>query len=166
MTPPSQKCYLNSLDSTQLSQLVLALEEHGLISAALPTTLGPTHLALRSESDQLPISPSLSGGEATVSIANMAMSIMAVPETRRETPSSPSKLTHAHPAGRSTWYTITIGYQVRIFQGWNTIAPLVLDVDGTAYLPHPSHATTCTHYVNAMANNKVKIVLTDSKDDG
>ncbi|KAK0492984.1 hypothetical protein EDD18DRAFT_1357388 [Armillaria luteobubalina] len=55
--------------------------------------------------------------------------------------------------------------EVGIFQGWNAVAPLVLDVNGAVYLPHPSHATASTHYANAMANDEVEIILTDSEDD-
>ncbi|KAK0477739.1 hypothetical protein EDD18DRAFT_1365242 [Armillaria luteobubalina] len=70
------------------------------------------------------------------------------------------------PTTRSTWYTVTVGYQVGIFQGWDTVALFILNVDSTVYLPHPSHAAACTYYANTTANNKVEIVLTDNEDDG
>ncbi|KAK0481027.1 hypothetical protein EDD18DRAFT_1113309 [Armillaria luteobubalina] len=127
MTPPipSLQSYLESLDSAQLAELILALEQCGVVlaPATLPTASGPTHSAMHSSS--------LSGAAATPSLANVATSVATVPETN----------------------------------GWNAVAPLVLDVDHTVYISHPTHMAASAHYANAMANNEVKILLTDDEDD-
>ncbi|KAK0493686.1 hypothetical protein EDD18DRAFT_1356141 [Armillaria luteobubalina] len=177
--------YLNSLDNIQLAQLVLALEQHGLVSgifhvslginvyhrliyqailapAALPTVPGPP-AAQRTEPDHTHASSSLGGSEATLSQADVA--VTAVPESNNDAPSLPSKLTHARPNQQSTWYTVTVSYRVGIFQGWDIVAPLVPEVNSAVYLPHPSHAAASTHYANAIANDEVKIILTDSEGD-
>ncbi|KAK0474613.1 hypothetical protein IW261DRAFT_1422902 [Armillaria novae-zelandiae] len=172
--PPSPRDYLNSLDSTQLAQLILALEQHGLLSATLPTGSEASANSSRSH----PTS-SLSGGGTNLGVADMA--VAAVHETNSEPLPLPSRLPaprkasqgwssgartqHAHPTTQTTWYTVTVGYTIGIFQGWNAVVPSVLDVDCAVYLSHPSHAATCAHYANAMANNEVEIVLTDDEDD-
>ncbi|KAK0499950.1 hypothetical protein EDD18DRAFT_1102167 [Armillaria luteobubalina] len=178
--PTAPQSYLESLDSTQIAELILALEQRGLVTApaALPSAPGPIHSAAFNHSH----TPStLSGGEASLSIADVGTSLAVVPKTSDKPLLQPSKPTaprkanrgrstgsrgqHGRPTVESTWYTVTVGYQVGIFQGWNAVAPLVVDVDGAVYLPHPSHAAACAHYANAMANDVVEIVLTDSDND-
>ncbi|KAK0475679.1 hypothetical protein EDD18DRAFT_1366919 [Armillaria luteobubalina] len=67
---------------------------------------------------------------------------------------------------RSTaaWYTVTVGYEVGVFQGWD-VALLVLHVSGPIYLHHPSRVATQAHYNNALEHGDVEIVLRDDSDD-
>ncbi|KAK0490073.1 hypothetical protein EDD18DRAFT_1358690 [Armillaria luteobubalina] len=183
MTPTPQS-YLESLDSTQLAQLILALEQCGIISAAatLPTTPGATHSAAANHSAPGPTCLAVCNHfPLSVSAADMAMSVATVPGTSGEPLSLPSKPMVLRKARRgrsagsqaqapcpnvqSPWYTVTVGYQVRIFQGWNTVIPLVLNLDGAVYLAHPTYAAAYAHYANAMANDQVEIILSDDKED-
>ncbi|KAK0505316.1 hypothetical protein EDD18DRAFT_1344120 [Armillaria luteobubalina] len=179
--PTSPESYLSSLDSTQIAELISALEQRGLIPApaALPTAPGPILLAASNHHSHAP--STLSGSEATVSIADVGTSSAVIPETNGKPLSQPYKPTapgkasrgwstgstgqHGCPTVQSTWYTVTVGYQVGIFQGWNAVAPSVVDIDSAVYLPHPSHAAACAHYTDAMANDAVEIVLTNSDNN-
>ncbi|KAK0500752.1 hypothetical protein EDD18DRAFT_1101757 [Armillaria luteobubalina] len=142
---------------------------------------GPTATE-QAESDRPHMSSSLGGGRAPLSHVDVATSAVpvlsesndelillpsepAMPRTASRGRSTASRSQHGRPNRWSTWYTVTVGYRVGIFQGWNAVAPLVLDVNGAVYLPHPSHAAASTHYANAMANDEVEIILTDSEDD-
>ncbi|KAK0492867.1 hypothetical protein EDD18DRAFT_1357245 [Armillaria luteobubalina] len=71
--PTSPESYLSSLDSTQIAELISALKQHGLIPAALPTTPGPILSAASNHHSHAP--STLSGSEATVSIADMGTSL-------------------------------------------------------------------------------------------
>ncbi|KAK0505475.1 hypothetical protein EDD18DRAFT_1344300 [Armillaria luteobubalina] len=65
----------------------------------------------------------------------------------------------------ATWYTVTVGYEVGVFQGWDVVAPLVLHVSGPIYLHHLSRAAAQAHYNNALERGDVEIVLRDNSDD-
>ncbi|KAK0493680.1 hypothetical protein EDD18DRAFT_1356137 [Armillaria luteobubalina] len=167
--PITRESYLSSLDSTQISELISALEQCGLVlaPATLPTTPGPILLAASNHQSHAP--STLSGGKATLSIADIATSLAVIPETNGKPLLQPNKpmVTRKASRGRltgsqgqqgcpSTWYMVTVG---------NAITPSVVDVDGTVYLAHPSHVAASAHYANAMANDAVEIVLTDSDND-
>ncbi|KAK0486705.1 hypothetical protein EDD18DRAFT_1360516 [Armillaria luteobubalina] len=127
-----------------------------MFSAALPTAFGPMDLALSAAG----VTETMVGELPPPTSKSMA------PVKASRGRSKQFRGQRTHPTARSTWYTVTVGYQVRIFQGRDTVTPFVLNVDGAIYLPHPSHAAACTYYANAMANNEVEIVLTDNEDDG
>ncbi|KAK0484083.1 hypothetical protein EDD18DRAFT_1361929 [Armillaria luteobubalina] len=118
----------------------------------------------QAESNRPHMSSSLSGGRAPLSHVDVATS--AVPAnlaTQQACDAQDSKLRTIDSLLKPAWPPQSM--EVGIFQGWNAVVPLVLDVNGAVYLPHPSHTTTSTHYTNAMANNEVEIILTDSEDD-
>ncbi|KAK0491898.1 hypothetical protein EDD18DRAFT_1358329 [Armillaria luteobubalina] len=59
------------------------------------------------------------------------------------------------------WYTVTVGYEVGMFQGWNLVAPLVLCVLSPVYQCHPSRASAMAHYAETLKNDDVEIVPHD-----
>ncbi|KAK0482840.1 hypothetical protein EDD18DRAFT_1112476 [Armillaria luteobubalina] len=63
-----------------------------------------------------------------------------------------------------TWYTVTVGYEVGIFQGWDIIAPLILHVSGPIYQRHPSHVAVQAHYDNTLQHGDMEIVPCDDRD--
>ncbi|KAK0481033.1 hypothetical protein EDD18DRAFT_1363371 [Armillaria luteobubalina] len=170
--PPSPKHYLESLDSAQLAQLISALVQRGLVSApaALPTGSGAPYSATCTEPSHSHPTSSLSDSGTTLGVADVAETLslprrLPTPRKARRGRSSGSRSQHTRPNAQTTWYTVTVGYKVGVFQGWNAVAPSVLDLEGAVYLPHTSHAAACAHYASTMANDQVEIVLTDNKDD-
>ncbi|KAK0222071.1 hypothetical protein IW262DRAFT_1296664 [Armillaria fumosa] len=56
---------------------------------------------------------------------------------------------HIHRSN-AAWCTVTVGYEVGVFQGWDVVAPLVLCVSGPVYLHHLSCVAAQAHYDNAL----------------
>ncbi|KAK0499958.1 hypothetical protein EDD18DRAFT_1102170 [Armillaria luteobubalina] len=181
--PTAPQSYLESLDSTQIAELILALEQRGLVTApaALPSAPGPIHLAAFNHSH----TPStLSGGEASLSIADVGTSLAVVPsrlvlrfldvhspslpfvETSDKPLSQPSKPTAPRKANRGQVDRISGPARTpycrksEFFKDGMLSLRWSLTLTGAVYLPHPSHAAACAHYANAMANDVVEIVLT------
>ncbi|KAF6759466.1 hypothetical protein DFP72DRAFT_1063834 [Ephemerocybe angulata] len=59
---------------------------------------------------------------------------------------------------RETWYVVTVGRQVGVFQGWHTAQPLVSGVSGTCYRKYPSHEEALAAFEEAMAQGNVAII--------
>ncbi|KAK0465845.1 hypothetical protein IW261DRAFT_1426995 [Armillaria novae-zelandiae] len=71
-----------------------------------------------------------------------------------------------HPSTpRLPWYTVMVGYEVGVFQGWDQVAPLVLCVSGAIYQHQCSCAHTRTHFAAARSCGDVWIVARPDKDD-
>ncbi|KAK0478692.1 hypothetical protein EDD18DRAFT_1364548 [Armillaria luteobubalina] len=171
--PTSPKSYLESLDSTQLAQLILALKQRSVISApaTLPTAPGPSQLAASNHSH---MSSSLTDGGTTLSPADVATSMAKPTMSLSQDPASSQQLGKQTEDEQGNLEASTDGLHFGVpgirlplaiklesFMG----ARLVLDVDCAVFLPHPSHAAASAHYANAMANDKVEIILMDDEDD-
>ncbi|KAK0493941.1 hypothetical protein EDD18DRAFT_1355856 [Armillaria luteobubalina] len=157
---PSPKHYLESLDTTQLAQLILALMQHGLVlaPATLPTGSGAPYSATCIKPSHSDTTTSLSGSGTTPGVADMAVATV------------PAGFQHPGKQAEDGCPILEASMHaqmLRLHGIWllNTIALSVLNVDSTVYLPHASHAAACAHYASTMANNQVKIVLTDDEDD-
>ncbi|KAK0493408.1 hypothetical protein EDD18DRAFT_1356850 [Armillaria luteobubalina] len=191
--PTSPKSYLESLDSTQLAQLILALEQRGVISApaALPTAPGPSQSAASNHSH---MSSSLTDGGTTLSPADVATSKPTTSlsqdpasswwlgkqtkDERGNLEASTDGLHFGVPGiqlllaiksesfmgGTSFWPYYPVA-QIDFHVYRNAVARLVLDMDCAVFLPHPSHMAASAHYANAMANDEVEIILTDNEDN-
>ncbi|KAF5335705.1 hypothetical protein D9611_009604 [Ephemerocybe angulata] len=59
---------------------------------------------------------------------------------------------------RETWYVVTIGRQVGVFQGWHVVQPLVLGVSGACYRKYPSHEDALAAFNEALALGNVQII--------
>ncbi|KAK0464838.1 hypothetical protein IW261DRAFT_1575077 [Armillaria novae-zelandiae] len=98
----------------------------------------------------------------TASLTPKIRTVLSTPLGQGEHAPAPS-VTPSPQTRRSTmpWYTVTVGYEVGVFQGWNIVAPLVLRVSSPVYQHHPSRASALTHYAEALENGDVKIVPRD-----
>ncbi|KAK0213553.1 hypothetical protein IW262DRAFT_1466861 [Armillaria fumosa] len=136
--------------------------------------------------------PASGGGGGIAVAATMAAAShtgAAVKKESTQTPSVPSKVTYTaknevpgrgdrapHPGSSLTmpirpsnpglpWYTVTAGYEVGVFQGWDQVAPLVLGVSGTVYQRQPSRAYAHAHFTTARSRGDVWIIARPEDDD-
>ncbi|KAF6764605.1 hypothetical protein DFP72DRAFT_1059572 [Ephemerocybe angulata] len=59
---------------------------------------------------------------------------------------------------KDTWYVVTVGRQVGVFQGWHQVQPLVSTVPGACYRKYPSREQADAAYQQARAQGNVHIV--------
>ncbi|KAF6753837.1 hypothetical protein DFP72DRAFT_848771 [Ephemerocybe angulata] len=59
---------------------------------------------------------------------------------------------------RETWYVITVGRQVGVFQGWHIVQPLVSAVSGACYRKYPSREEALAAFNEALAMGNVQII--------
>ncbi|KAK0460318.1 hypothetical protein IW261DRAFT_1577803 [Armillaria novae-zelandiae] len=172
---------LSGYSAEQLAELILTLQQLGLI------TLGHQHLsnsvALGTNSEPSPSHAFSSlggtGGAPSgggVTIAGTTAATGTIPVVKKESTLAP--LTVAKqllaslkivPASGSLsqllWYMVTVGYDVRIFQGWDQVTPLVLRISGTVFQHHSSLTSMHAHYASALRQDDVEVVPRPSEDD-
>ncbi|KAG2337320.1 hypothetical protein BDR05DRAFT_1005134 [Suillus weaverae] len=66
---------------------------------------------------------------------------------------------HANPPASSHWYTITVGRETGVFQGWHSAHVHVVGVPGACFARHPTHAAAEGAYTEALAAGGVTQVL-------
>ncbi|KAF6755229.1 hypothetical protein DFP72DRAFT_1067937 [Ephemerocybe angulata] len=59
---------------------------------------------------------------------------------------------------KDTWYCVTAGRQVGIFQGWPTVQPLVIGVRGSCFKKYSSEADALTAFERATAAGTVVVL--------
>ncbi|KAF5324043.1 hypothetical protein D9611_008215 [Ephemerocybe angulata] len=59
---------------------------------------------------------------------------------------------------RETWYVVTVGLQVGVFQGWHSTQPLVSSVSGACYRKYPSQEDAVAAFQEALDNGHVHSV--------
>ncbi|KAK0497446.1 hypothetical protein EDD18DRAFT_1104836 [Armillaria luteobubalina] len=157
----------------QLAQVIQALQQLGLIAGPTNTSGGSTSANPDGDGDNALASQGAPGGsrrgEACVAAATASHHVPTVKNESTfvmpdKSSNTPTRLVKGTPLGRA-WYTVTVGYEVGVFQGWDVVAPLVLRVSGPVYLHHLSHVAAQAHYDNALQRGDVKIVLRDDSDD-
>ncbi|KAK0493096.1 hypothetical protein EDD18DRAFT_1108314 [Armillaria luteobubalina] len=63
------------------------------------------------------------------------------------------------------WYTVTAGYEVGVFQGWDQVAPLVLGASGAVYQHQPSRAYARAHFATARSRGDVWVIARPEEDN-
>ncbi|KAG2117052.1 uncharacterized protein F5147DRAFT_768436 [Suillus discolor] len=58
---------------------------------------------------------------------------------------------HANPPASSRWYTITVGRETGVFQGWHSAHIHVVGVPGACFARHPTRAAAEGAYTEALA---------------
>ncbi|KAF5339984.1 hypothetical protein D9611_012412 [Ephemerocybe angulata] len=59
---------------------------------------------------------------------------------------------------RETWYVVTVGLQVGVFQGWHSVQPLVSGVRGACYRKYASQEDAVAAFQEALTSNNVRSV--------
>ncbi|KAK0465751.1 hypothetical protein IW261DRAFT_1427074 [Armillaria novae-zelandiae] len=181
--PPAPTNPLSGYSTEQLAELILALQQLGLI------TLGHQHSSdsvvpgANSEPSPSHVFSSLGdiGGAPSgwgVTIAGTTAATGTTPVVKKESPLAPPTVTKqplaslkiaptpGSPAfSQLPWYMVTVGYEVRIFQGWDQVAPLVLGVSGAVFQHHSSLTSMHAHYASALRWDDVEVVPRPSEDD-
>ncbi|KAK0488251.1 hypothetical protein EDD18DRAFT_1359727 [Armillaria luteobubalina] len=187
------KCNSAPLTAMQLAQVIQVLQQLGLIMGPTNTSGGSTSANLDGDGDNALASQGAPGGsghgEACVAAATASHHVPTVKNestfvTPDKSSNTPTRLVKGTPLGRgqhsltpsmipsprirrstAAWYTVTVGYEVGVFQGWDIVAPLILRVSGPIYLHHPSCVAAQAHYDNALQCGDIEIVLCDDSDD-
>ncbi|KAK0492638.1 hypothetical protein EDD18DRAFT_1357463 [Armillaria luteobubalina] len=152
------ECNSAPLTAMQLAQVIQALQQLGLIAGPTNTSGGSTSANLDGDGDNALASQGAPGGggrgEACVAAVTASHHVPMVKNESTfvmpdKSSNTPTRLVKGTPPGRgqhsltpstipslhirrstAAWYTVTVGYEVGVFQGWDVIAPLVLCVSG------------------------------------
>ncbi|KAK0491727.1 hypothetical protein EDD18DRAFT_1358501 [Armillaria luteobubalina] len=192
MVTKTPETLLETLTAMQLAQIIQALEQLGFIVGPANTSGGSMTANSLGDSDHVFTSQGGNIGPPGAGCVAAATAYHHVHTAKKEsTPTTPSKSSNTEirsvqgtplrgsqcsptpgmmyslriRRSTATWYTVTVGYEVGVFQGWDVIAPLVLHVSGPVYLHHLSCVATQAHYNNALEHGNVEIVLRDDSDD-
>ncbi|KAK0477413.1 hypothetical protein IW261DRAFT_1566320 [Armillaria novae-zelandiae] len=167
--PPALGNALADCNAEQLAQIILALQRLGLINpgaasggggiAITTTTAAASHTgaAVKKEFTQTLSVPCKVASTSKIELGQ-APGHGNCPPTNSALPIHPS-------TPRLPWYTVMVGYEVGVFQGWDQVAPLVLGVSGAIYQHQCSRAHTCTHFAATRSRGDVWIVTRPNKDD-
>ncbi|KAK0475326.1 hypothetical protein EDD18DRAFT_1367187 [Armillaria luteobubalina] len=115
--------------------------------------------AVKKEATQAPLTPSKLRLSSPKSVP-----ALGTPRHNHHPPPSSLGSPQVHTS-TLPWYTVTMGYDVRIFQGWDQVTPLVIGIFGAVFQCHSSLASTHIHYVGALARDNVKVVPRPSDED-
>ncbi|KAK0488130.1 hypothetical protein EDD18DRAFT_1359808 [Armillaria luteobubalina] len=192
MVTKTPETLLETLTAMQLAQIIQALEQLGFVVGPANTSGGSTTANSLGDSDHVFTSQGGNIGPPGASCVAAATAYHHVHMVKKEsTPTTPSKSSNTEirsvqgtplrgsqrsptpgtmyspriHRSTTTWYTVTVGYEVGVFQDWDVIAPLILHVSGPIYLRHLSRAAAQAHYNNALEHGDVEIVLHDNSDD-
>ncbi|KAK0220663.1 hypothetical protein IW262DRAFT_1462010 [Armillaria fumosa] len=181
-----------TLTVTQLAQIIQALKQLGLIMGPTNTSSGSTSANPLGDSDNVLTSQEGNGGppgagcvavmtayhhdhmvkkESTSTMLSKSLNtqILLVQGTPlgggQHLPTPGAMFSPQIHRSTTAWYTVTVGYEVGIFQGWDHVVLLILHVSGLVYLHHPSCVAAQAHYNNTLQHGDVKIVLCDDSDD-